>query len=67
MTKQEFEERVGAEVLEWEYTVANMVYMYHPLCDCADPKGKIAELFRAGGHMLMAEMTPRAKKVKEAS
>ncbi len=33
MTKQEFEERVGMEVLEYDYQVANKVYMWHPLCE----------------------------------
>jgi hypothetical protein len=65
MTKQEFEERVGMEVLEYDYQVANKVYMWHPLCECQNPKGKIAELFRAGGHVLMEDMIPRAVREQE--
>jgi hypothetical protein len=61
MTKQEFENHAGGPVDDDDYGEANIVYMYHPLCNT---KEDIGQLWRLGGIVLIRDMMRRALKCR---
>ena len=65
MTKQEFEQRIGAQISRQDYNVVEKVYMWHPLIPNACGKDKIAELYKLGGMMLMQDMFARAQQIEQ--
>ena len=65
MMKAEFEEKIGVTITEDAYRAVELVYMYHPACDCIHAKERIAELFQIGGMALIRDMVPRAKKCRD--
>lgn len=65
MTKQEFEQRIGAQISRQDYNVVEKVYMWHPLIPNACGKDKIAELYKLGGMTLMQDMFARAQQIEQ--
>lgn len=65
MMKQEFEEKIGCTITEEAYRVVEIVYMYHPVCDCIHAKERAAELWQIGGLAIFRDMLPRAKKCRD--
>lgn len=65
MTKQEFEQRIGAQISRQDYNVVEKVYMWHPLIPNACGKDKIAELYKLGGMTLMQDMFARAQQLEQ--
>ena len=65
MTKQEFEQRIGAQISRQDYNVVEKVYMWHPLIPNACGKDKIAELYKLGGMTLMQDMFARAQQSEQ--
>lgn len=49
----------------FDYEIIELVYAFHPLLDCDQPKDEIAKLYDFGGMALMNDMLPRAKAAKE--
>ena len=60
MTKQEFEERVGAEISDSEYKVIETVYTWHPAISEVGGKDQIATLYKTGGMPLIKSMLEAA-------
>lgn len=65
MTKQEFEQRIDAQISRQDYNVVEKVYMWHPLIPNACGKDKIAELYKLGGMTLMQDMFARAQQIEQ--
>ena len=65
MTKQEFEQRIGAQISRQDYNIVEEVYMWHPLIPNAGGKDKIAELYKLGGMTLMQDMFARAQQLEQ--
>ena len=65
MTKQEFEQRIGAQISRQDYNVVEKVYMWHPLIPNVCGKDKIAELYKLGGMTLMQDMFARAQQIEQ--
>ena len=65
MTKQEFEQRIDAQISRQDYNVVEKVYMWHPLIPNACGKDKIAELYKLGGMTLMQDMFARAQQSEQ--
>ena len=65
MTKQEFEQRIGAQISRQDYNIVEKVYMWHPLIPNAGGKDKIAELYKLGGMTLMQDMFARAQQSEQ--
>lgn len=65
MTKQEFEQRIGAQISRQDYNVVEKVYMWHPSIPNAGGKDKIAELYKLGGMTLMQDMFARAQQIEQ--
>ena len=65
MTKQEFEQRIGAQISRQDYNVVEAVYMWHPSIPNAGGKDKIAELYKLGGMTLMQDMFARAQQLEQ--
>ena len=65
MTKQEFEQRIGAQISRQDYNIVEAVYMWHPLIPNAGGKDKIAELYKLGGMTLMQDMFARAQQIEQ--
>lgn len=60
MMKQEFEQRIGAEVTPEEYKIIERVYMWHPSIPNVGGKDVIAQLWKIGGMALIEDMDHRA-------
>lgn len=61
MMKEEFESRIGRKVSDNEYAEIEYVYAWHPAIRNADGKDQIAELFSAGGMVVIRSMKEAAK------
>ena len=67
MMKNEFEERIGAEVSTEEYRIVERVYMWHPAIPNVGGKDVIAQLYKLGGMALIEDMDIRATALEEES
>lgn len=65
MMKQEFEERLGREVSDSEYTEIEYVYTWHPAISATDGKNQIAEIFKAGGLVVIRSMREAAEMAQD--
>lgn len=59
MMKQEFEQRIGAEVTQEQYRMIEHVYMWHPSIPNVGGKDVIAQLWKIGGMALIEDMDDR--------
>ena len=60
MMKQEFEQRIDAEVTPEEYKVVEHVYMWHPAIPNVGGKDMLAQIWKLGGMDLIEDMDCRA-------
>ena len=61
MTKKEFEKLVGKEVDDFEYTMVEEVYTWHPSISETNGKQEIATIFKIGGIRIIKDMYATAK------
>lgn len=64
MTKQEFEERIGATISTQQYDLIEEVYTFHPSISNVDGKDEIAKIYTMFGMRLIYDMLPTAKEAK---
>ena len=60
MMKQEFEQRIGAEVTPEQYKIIEHVYIWHPAIPNAGGKDVLAQIWKIGGMDLIEDMDHRA-------
>lgn len=60
MMKQEFEQRIGAEVTPEEYKIIEHVYIWHPAIPNVNAKDVLAQIWKLGGMALIEDMDCRA-------
>ena len=61
MQKQEFEQRINAEISAEDYSVVEYVYTWHPSIPDLFGKDRIAEIYKFGGMGLIRSMVESAK------
>ena len=65
MTKQEFENRIGATVSESDYRIIETVYTFHPAIDNVMGKDQIATIYKTCGMRVVRDMLPTAERAQE--
>lgn len=61
MAKKEFEKLVGKEVDDFEYTMVEEVYTWHPSISETNGKQEIATIFKIGGIRIIKDMYATAR------
>lgn len=60
MMKQEFENLIGKEVSDKEYAMIDRVYTFHPAISETEGKKQIADIYNAGGMVVIRGMLEAA-------
>lgn len=62
MQQGEFENLIGRDLEEWQFTNIKIVYDYYPGLNIPN---EMAELYKTGGDILIKDMMSRALRIKD--